>query len=42
MEIALHPRFEENRLTYLTYSQAGEDMRMAVTRTRPESGPSIM
>jgi glucose/arabinose dehydrogenase len=34
MEIALHPRFEENRLTYLTYSQAGEDGTIALARAR--------
>ena len=35
MDIALHPRFAENRLVYLTYSQPGDDgVRVALARGR--------
>jgi aldose sugar dehydrogenase len=34
MEVALHPRFEDNRLVYLTYSTAGEPGTVALARAR--------
>jgi len=35
MDVALHPRFEENQLVYLTYSKPGDDgVRVALARGR--------
>jgi glucose/arabinose dehydrogenase len=34
LEVALHPRFAENRLVYLTYRPAGETSRVALARAR--------
>jgi glucose/arabinose dehydrogenase len=34
LEVALHPRFSENRLIYLTYRPSGESSRVALARAR--------
>lgn len=42
MDVALHPRFSENKLIYLTYNKPGENKRVATVLARGRlQGPSL-